>query len=173
MNLSEKQALVEHLHNDLHEAKSIVLTSYQGIPVNKINELRSKFRAENVEYHVVKNTLARRALAGTPHEALAKLLKGPIGLAYSKEDAISPAKLIKDFAKDEKNFEVRGGILDGEILDEKGIERLAEMPTKDELRVAMLQLFSAGPIQLLRTLTAGPLELLRTFEAKRMKEEAA
>lgn len=173
MYLSEKAALVEKLHSDLQDAKSVVVTSYQGIPVNKINELRSKFRAGSVEYHIVKNTLARRALAGTPHEAVSSLLKGPIGIAYSAEDAISPAKIIKEFAKDNEKFVVCGGILDGELLDENGVNRLADMPTKDELRATFLRLFAAGPTQLIRTLSAGPLELLRVFEAKRMKEEAA
>lgn len=173
MNLSEKQALVENLHNDLQEAKSIVLTSYQGIPVNKINELRAKFRSQQVEYHIVKNTLARRALVGTPHEAVSEMLKGPMGLAYSKEDAVSPAKIIKEFAKENDKFEVRGGIYDGTLMDESGVNKLADMPTKDDLRVSVLRLFAAGPTQFVQTLAAGPLELLRTFEAKRMKEEEA
>lgn len=173
MNLSQKQELVEQLHQDLLEAKSIILTSYQGIPVNTINELRSKFRAEHVEYHIVKNTLTRRAVQGTGHEAIVELLGGPMALAYSKEDAVSPAKTIKAFAADNKAFAIRGGIVDGQLLDEAGVIRLADMPTKDELRVHLLRLFSAGQTQFVRTLSAGPLELLRTFEAKRMAEEAA
>jgi large subunit ribosomal protein L10 len=163
--------VVAKLREDLQNAKSVILTSYQGIPVNTINELRAKFRAADVEYHTVKNTLARLAIAGTDKEPIGEFLSGPIAMAYSQEDAISPAKVVKEFNKENDKFEVRGGILEGELLDEAGVTRLAELPTKDELRVTVLRLFAAGPTQLLRTLSAGPQELLRVFEAKRMAEE--
>lgn len=163
--------MVAKLREDLEAAKSVILTSYQGIPVNTINELRSEFRANGVEYHTVKNTLARLALAGTDKEPIIELLNGPIAMAYSAEDAISPAKVIKEFNKDNDKFEVRGGILEGEVLDVAGVQRLADLPTKDELRTQLVLLLQAGPTQLLRTLSAGPLELLRVFEAKRMAEE--
>ena len=173
MNRTEKAEFVEKLRSDLANAKSVILTSYQGIDVNTINELRSKFRANDVEYHIVKNTLTKLAIKGTDMEPLSGHFTGPVALAYSYEDAISPAKVIKDFAKDnEGKFTVRGGFLDGQVLDEAGVKSLAEMPTKDELRTQFVLLLQAGPTQFVRTLNAGPLELLRVFEAKRMKEAA-
>ena len=172
MNRTQKEAFVEHLRGELEAAKSVILTSYQQLDVNTVNDFRAKFRAENVEYHIVKNTLARLAAQGTDKEAIIDMFTGPTAIAYSKEDAVSPAKIVDDFAKDHsEKFEVRGGILDGEILDAAAVKRLADMPTKDELRVMLLQVFNAGPIQLLRTLSAGPQEFVQLLEAKRMKEE--
>lgn len=172
MNRTEKADFVEKLRSELAEAKSVILTSYQGIDVNTINELRAKFRQNNVEYHIVKNTLTKLAIKGTEMEVIANELTGPVAIAYSREDAISPAKVIKDFAKEhEGKFVVRSGYLDGKLLDQTGVKALADMPTKDELRVQLLLLMQAGPTQFLRTLSAGPQSLLMVFEAKRMKEE--
>jgi large subunit ribosomal protein L10 len=172
VNRTEKAEFVEHLREQLASAKSVILTSYQGIEVNVVNELRAKFRAEGVEYHIVKNTLAKLAIKDTDLEIMSDHLKGPVALAFSAEDAISPAKLIKDFAKDhEGKFFVKGAYLDGEMLDEAGVKQLAELPTKDELRVQLLLLMQAGPTQLLRTFSAGPQAMLMVFEAKRIKEE--
>lgn len=171
MNRTEKEQFVEHLREQLLGAKSIILTSYQGIEVNTMNELRGKFRAEGVEYHTIKNTLAKLAIKDTDLEVLGEHLKGPVALAYSPEDAISPAKVIKDFAKEHKDkFLIKGAYLDGNVLDEAGVQALADLPTKDELRVQLLLLMQAGPTQLLRTLSAGPQALLMVFEAKRQKE---
>jgi len=172
VNRTEKADFVEKLRSELASAKSVILTSYQGIDVNTINELRAKFRENNVEYHIVKNTLTKLAIKDTDMEVLADQFSGPVAIAYSHDDAISPAKVIKDFAKEHENkFVVRSGYLDGKVLDEAAVKRLAEMPTKDELRVQLLLLFAAGPTQFLRTLSAGPQSLLLVFEAKRQKEE--
>lgn len=174
MNRTQKEAFVDHLRGELESAKSVILTSYQKLEVNTINDLRAKFRESNVEYHIVKNTLARLAAKGTDKEALIEFFSGPTAIAYSKDDAVSPAKIVDEFAKENKEkFEIRGGILDGEILDQAAVKRLADMPSKDELRVMLLQTFNAGPIQLLRTFSAGPQEFVQVLEAKRMKEEAA
>ena len=149
-----------------------MLTSYQGIEVNVMNELRSEFRKQGVEYHTIKNTLARLAVKGTDMEPLAEHFTGPVAIAYSPEDAISPAKVIKDFAKDHKEkFVVKGAFLDGQMLDEAGVQALANLPTKDELRVQFLLTLTAGPTQFIRTLSAGPQALLMVFQAKQMAEE--
>ena len=110
MNRTQKEAFVEELRGEFEAAKSVILTSYQNLEVNTINELRAKFRQENVEYHIVKNTLARLAAKGTDKEALIDMFSGPIAIAYSREDAVSPAKIVDDFAKENKEkFVVRGG----------------------------------------------------------------
>lgn len=172
VNRTQKEEFVEQLRADLAGAKSVILTSYQGIEVNVVNELRAKFRDNDVEYHVVKNTLAKLAISGTEMEVMSDHLSGPVAIAYSREDAVSPAKIIKDFAKDHKDkFLVKGAFLDGEMLDEAGVQRLADLPTKEELQVQLILLLQAGPTQLLRTLSAGPQSLLMVFEAKRQKEE--
>lgn len=174
MNRTQKEAFVEELRGELEAAKSVILTSYSQLEVNTMNELRAKFRQQNVEYHVVKNTLAKLAAKGTDKEGLTDLFTGPIAIAYSKEDAVAPAKLVDEFAKANPNkFEVRGGILEGDVLDSAGVKALADMPSKDELRAMLLRTFNAGPIQLLKTFNAGPIEFARLLEAKKLEDEKA
>ena len=172
MNRTEKEQLVAELRDDFAAAKSLVLTSYQGIGVNEINELRAQFRAQNCQYRIVKNTLARRALAGTDQEPVADLFKGPIAVAYSHEDAITPAKLVRDFLKKyEEKFLVQGGFLDGNILDEDGVKALASMPTKPELQSKFLGLLQAVPSKFLRTLQAGPQQFTMVLAARKQQLE--
>lgn len=172
MNRTEKEQFIEELRGQLASAQSVILTSYQGIEVNVMNDLRAEFRKAGVEYHTVKNTLAKLAVKGTDMEAMTEHFTGPVAIAYSAEDAISPAKVIKDFAKDhEDKFVVTGAYLDGEMLDAAAVKALADLPTKDELRVAFLQTLMAGPTTLLRTLSAGPQALLMVFQAKKLAEE--
>lgn len=173
MNRTQKEAFVEHLRGELEAAQSVILTSYQNLDVNTINELRGEFRKSNVEFHIVKNTLTKLAIAGTDKEGISNLLSGPIALAYSAEDAVSPAKIVHEFAKKNKEkFEIKGGFIDGEVLDVAAVANLASLPSKDELRVMILRLFSAGPIELLRTFSAGPQEFAMLLEAKKQKDEA-
>lgn len=174
MNRAEKEAMVASIRSDLDQAKSVILASHVGMDVNTINELRAKFRAQGVQYRVVKNTLAKIAIRDTGLEVIADLFTGPTAIAYSLEDAISPAKVVKEFAKENKDYEVRGGYLDGQVLDVKGIEQLAEMPTKDELRAKVLSLFQAVPTKFLRTLNAAPTEFLQVLTARKQDlEESA
>jgi large subunit ribosomal protein L10 len=173
VNRTEKEQFVEDLRDQLSSAKSVILTSYQGIEVNVMNDLRADFRKAGVEYHTIKNTLAKLAIKGTDMEVMSEYLTGPVAIAFSREDAISPAKVIKDFAKGhEDKFQVKGAYLDGEMLDANSVKALADLPSKDELRVQLLLTMTAGPTQLLRTLSAGPQALLMVFEAKKLKEEA-
>ncbi len=173
MNRTQKEAFVEHLRGQLDGAQSVILTSYQNLEVNTINELRSEFRKNNVEFHIVKNTLTKLAIAGSDKESIGALLSGPTAIAYSMDDAVAPAKIVNDFAKKNKEkFEVKGGFIEGEVLDVAGVANLANLPSKDELRVMILRLFNAGPIEMLRTLSAGPQEFVMLLEAKKQKDEA-
>lgn len=173
MNRAEKEQVVEQLRADLAQAKSVILTSHAGIPVNTVNELRSSFRKEGVHYHVVKNTLLKIAIKDTDAEVLSDWLKGPTAMAYSFDDAISPARVVKDFAKSNDKFEVRGGVLDGTLIDASGVDRLAEMPTKDELRAKVLSLFQAVPTKFVRTLNAAPSQMLNVLTARKQELEKA
>lgn len=164
---SRKHEMVEHFRTEFAAAKSLILTSYQGIDVNTINELRAEFRKNGVEFHVVKNTLARLAIKGTDIEEITDLFSGPVAVAYSHEDAVSPATVIRKFAKDNKKFEVRGGWLDGTRLDEAAINKLADMPTKPELQAKVLMLFNAVPTKFVRTLNAAPQQFVQVLNARK------
>jgi len=171
MNRAEKEQEVASIRSDLERAKSVILASHVGMDVNTVNELRSKFRAEGVHYRVVKNTLVKLAISGTDMEVISDLFVGPVAIAFSEEDAVSPARVIKGFAKDHDAYELRGGYLDGSALDVAGVKRLADMPTKDELRAKVLSLFTAVPTKFVRTLNAAPTSFLQVLTARKQDIE--
>ena len=167
MNRAQKEEMVASIRSGLEEAKSVILASHAGIDVNTVNELRAEFRANNVTYRVVKNTLAKLAIKDSDLEVIADLFRGPTAIAYSDEDAVSPAKVIKDFASEFDEFTVRGGYLDGEPLDADGVKQLADMPTKDEMRAKVLSLFEAVPSKFLRVLNAAPNDFVQVLAARK------
>ena len=166
MNRAQKEQLVEKMRDDLVQAKSIIMTCHMGIDVNTVNDLRSDFRANGVHYHVIKNTLAKIAVRDTELENMADAFTGPTALAYSFEDAVAPAKVIADFADDHDAFEVKGGYLDGKLIDVEGVTQLAKMPTKDELRAKLLRTFNAAPTNFVRLLNAAPKNFLNVLKAR-------
>lgn len=167
MNRAQKEQLVEKMRDELGQAKSIIMTSHVGIDVNTVNELRSEFRANGVHYHVVKNTLAKLAVADTDLDIMSESFRGPTAVAYSFEDAVAPAKVVADFADDHDAFEVKGGYLDGKMIDVAGVEALAKMPTKDELRAKLLRTFNAGATNFVRLLNAAPQNFLNVLNARK------
>ena len=171
MNRQQKAEFVDDLRAELAEAKSLVLATHTGIDSNTVNDLRANLRKENVRYRVVKNTLARLAIRGTDHEVISDMLSGPIALAYSTEDAISPAKVLKEFAKDHDKLVIHGGYLDGRVLDLKGVQALAEMPTKEELLASMVGALEGITRGFAMTLEAIPRQFAITLEALRMQRE--
>ncbi|MBA2662457.1 MAG: 50S ribosomal protein L10 [Bradymonadaceae bacterium] len=174
MNRTEKEQAIEEIRNDLAQAKSVILASHMGIDVNTVNDLRKKFRDNGVHYKVVKNTLAKIAIKGTGLEVISDLFVGPTAIAYSFDDAVIPAKVVKDFSKGKDKFIVRGGYLSGQALTSSDVVRLAELPSKDELRSQVLGLMQAVPSKFLRTLNAAPSQFLSVLTAQKQKlEEAA
>lgn len=174
MRRAQKEDVVALLRDEFGQAKSIILTSHAGINVNEVNELRSDFRAAGVTYHVIKNTLAKLAVAGTDLEVLADSFSGTTAVAYSYDDAVSPAKIASEFAGENDNFVLKGGYLDGKVLDVDGVDQLAKMPTKDELRATLLRTMLAGPTDFVRLLNAVPSQMLHVLNARKKDiDEAA
>jgi large subunit ribosomal protein L10 len=172
MNKTEKQEIVEELREGLANAKSVIVTSHMGIDVNTVNQLRAEFRKAGVNYHIIKNTLVRLAVAGTDMEGLGEHLKGPSAIAWSTEEAPAPAKVIRDFKKKNDKFVVKGGYLvGGGVLDEKGVEMLADMLSKEELQAKLLGVFKAVPEKFVRTLNAVPQKMALLLSAR--KEDIA
>ena len=171
MNRTQKAEVVDLLREDFAAAQSLVLSTYQNVDVNTINELRSKLRAEGVHFRQVKNTLAKIAVRGTEMEPIADLFVGPTVVAYSREDAVAPAKLLKEFAKGkEESFEIRGGFLAGQALAAQSVDALASMPSKEEMQAKFLGLLQAVPSKFLRTLNAAPQQFLLVLKAKADKD---
>jgi len=130
VNAAEKNANIDALKTRLASAQSLVLADFRGLTVESDNKLRREFRAVGCEYQVVKNTLLGKAVKGTPMEVLEPLLAGPTAIAYSAEDPSAPAKVATKVARAESKFVIKGGFLDGKLLDQKGVAALSSLPGK-------------------------------------------
>ena len=166
MNKQTKASTVEELKTTLAQAQSLVLADYRGLTVAETNGLRSEMRKNACHYQVVKNTLVKRAVAGTEMEGVSSFLSGPTAIAYSFEDPVAPAKIIDQFEKDLKNLDIKGGYLDGEVLDEGGVKNLAQMKGKDELRGDFLAQLMAPAQSLVRLFNAVPQNVLYLLQAR-------
>ncbi|MFP4021340.1 MAG: 50S ribosomal protein L10 [Halanaerobium sp.] len=129
----EKEAVVKELTDKFSSAKSLVITDYLGLNVAEMTELRSKLREAGVEFKVVKNTLATIAANDVEMEGMTDYFSGPTAIAFGEDDAVSPAKVLVEFAKDHEVLEIKAGLLNGEIISKEKVESLAEIPSREEL----------------------------------------
>jgi large subunit ribosomal protein L10 len=129
----EKEAVVKELTDKFTSAKSLVITDYLGLNVAEMTELRSKLREAGVEFKVVKNTLATIAANDVEMEEMTEYFSGPTAIAFGEDDAVSPAKILVEFAKDHEVLEIKAGLLNGEIIAKEKVESLAEIPSREEL----------------------------------------
>jgi large subunit ribosomal protein L10 len=166
MERAVKEENISALKLDLAKAQSLVLADFRGVTVKNDTALRREFRLNGCKYQVVKNTLLGRAVEGTAMAGLEHLFKGPTAIAYSFEDPAAPAKIATKVAKGEEKFIIKGGYVDGQALDAKGVEALSKMPTKDELRSSFLALLVAAPQNFLALLTAAPQQALAVLAAR-------
>ena len=135
--LEMKKQQVKEMSAKLTEAGSLVLADYRGLTVEEDTELRSKMRAEGIDYKVVKNNIVKHAIQGTALESLGEFLVGPTSIAVS-DDEVAPAKVMFKFAKDLNAFELKAGAVDGKVIDLAGIEQLAKLPSREQLIAKML-----------------------------------
>jgi large subunit ribosomal protein L10 len=173
LNLDDKKALVAEVSAVAATAQSLVTAEYRGLTVTQMTSLRAKARASGVYMRVVKNTLARKAVAGTAFENISPVLKGPLVLAFSKDDPGAAARLVKAFAKDNDKLVATAVSLGGQLLPAKDLDKVASLPTRDQA-LAMLMGVMKAPIQKLAgTLSAAPSKLVRTLAAVRDAQQAA
>lgn len=144
MNRNEKEAAIASYKALFDGIDSVVIADTSGVSVNTISEVRSKFRAEGVTFRVVKNSLAKKALAGSALEPVCAKFHGPVAVAMKAGDPISPARIAIDFAKNNPNFKITAGIVSGNVLDVAGVEGLSKMRNKNEARAALLSCFKAS-----------------------------
>jgi large subunit ribosomal protein L10 len=166
VNATEKNANIDTLKTRLAAAQSLILADFRGLTVESDNKLRREFRAVGCEYQVVKNTLLGKAVKGTAMEILDSLLAGPTAIAYSTEDPSAPAKVATKMAKVESKFVIKGGYIDGKLLDKKGVEALSTLPGKDEARATFLATLLAVPQNFLRLLAAAPQNFVHLLAAR-------
>jgi large subunit ribosomal protein L10 len=145
LNRNEKAAVVSDVAAQAAKSQTLALAEYRGLTVEALNKLRVDARAKGVYLHVLKNTLARRAVAGTPFEVAAESMVGPLIYGFS-EDAVAAAKVIADFAKTNDKLVIKGGAYGGKALDVNGVKALASVPTKEVLLSQLAGLLKS-PVQ--------------------------
>jgi len=173
LNLDSKKALVAEVSAVAATAQSVVAAEYRGLTVGKMTELRAKARASGVYMRVVKNTLARKAVAGTAFENIGPVLKGPLVLAFSKDDPGAAARVIKAFAKDNDKLVATAVSLGGQLLPASALDQVASLPTREQALAILMGTMKAPIQKLVGTLNAAPSKLVRTLAAVRDQMQAA
>lgn len=157
----------------LKAAKMALVTEQRGLTVAQMARLRRELREVAGEYKVVKNTLGRRALAGTTYSPLESLLEGPTGWVFSYEDPVSLSKVLVKFLDEHEKLTIKGGLLEGEFLDLARIKELAKMPSRPEILAQLLSLLQAPPTQIVRLIQEPGAKLVRILEAWRKEMESS
>lgn len=152
----KKEQLVSEIADRIERAKTVILTDYRGLTVAEMTDLRRKLRDIGVDYKVVKNTLARRA-TGDTH--VIGLLEGPTAMAFGYDDPVSPAKALIEFARDHKELQIKGGLVEGRPVNEEGIKLLASLPPRDVLVAKVAGLIQTPLVGVARCLRS-PLQSL-------------
>ena len=172
LRLEDKKTFVKEINAVAGESISVVVAEYRGLSVAEMTDLRREARNAGVYLRVVKNTLARRAVEGTEFECMKETLKGPILLAFGKEDPGAAARVIKDFAKEHKALQTVSLSAGGQLLPAEDLARLADLPTLDQARAMLLGVMMGPMTKLVRTLAEPSVMLARTMSARGSQEAA-
>ena len=166
LSLEQKQAVVAEVSGELARAQAVILAEYRSIPVRDMTELRRKARGSGVYLRVLKNTLARRAVAGTPFKGLTEKMVGPLAYGISS-DPVAAAKVLQGFAKDHEKFVIRAGAMPNMVMSAREVAELARMPSRQELLANLVATLQAPIAKLVRTLNEVPGKFARTLAAVR------
>lgn len=173
LNLEQKKAVVAEVNKVASAAYSAVAAEYRGLSVAEMTVLRAQARENGVYMRVVRNTLARRALEGTPFECMNDAMMGPLVLAFSREDPGAVARVIGDFSKQHEALIVKRVSLDGRLLEPTELKRLADLPTKEQAISMLMGVIKAPVEKFVRTLAEPHGKLVRTIAAIRDQKQAA
>ncbi len=163
-NLDDKKAVVAEVSAEVARAQAIVLAENRGLEVGQMTELRKRARHAGVYFRVVKNTLARRAVADTPFAELADKMVGPLAYGMSS-DPVALAKVLHEFAKGNEKLAIKGGAMANYVMSPKDVASLATLPSRDELLARLLGTMQAPVAQFVRTLNEVPSRFVRTLAA--------
>lgn len=163
---------VEALVEKLKKAKSVVVTDYRGLTVADVTELRSKLRAENIEYRVAKNRLCKIALEKAGCDSLDEVLTGPTAIAFGYDDPVPAARVIYEFAKDNESLKPKGGLLNGERIDLTTLEKLSKLPSREELLQRLLGSLQSPATKTAQALNAVGSNLVFALKALEEKKRA-
>ncbi|HZF19245.1 MAG TPA: 50S ribosomal protein L10 [Burkholderiales bacterium] len=172
LDLDKKKAVVAEVSAQVAKAKTIVVAEYRGLEVGRMTELRAKARKAGVYLRVLKNTLARRAVEGTPFAGLSQHMKGPLVYGISP-DPVATAKVLNEFAKANEKLIIRAGAMPNAVISAKEVTALALMPSREELLAKLAGTMQAPIVKFVRTLNEVPSRFARTLAAVRDKQQAA
>jgi len=170
LNLEEKQAVVAEIGAQVAQAQAIVVAEYRGLGVAAMTDLRKKARGSGVYLRVLKNTLARRAVAETPFAELSDKMVGPLAYGICS-DPVKVAKVLHEFAKGNDKFVIKAGALANLVMSAKDVANLASMPSREELLAKLLETMQAPIATFVRTLNEVPGRFVRTLAAVRDQKE--
>ena len=172
LNLEGKKEVVAEVSARLKSAQTVVLAEYRGLAVEDITVLRSRARASGVYLRVLKNTLARRAVQGTPFEKLADQMVGPLAYGIS-DDPVAAAKVLHAYAKGNEKLVIKGGMMPNYLMTAKEVANLATLPSREELLSKLLGTMQAPIVKFVRTLNEVPTKFVRAVAAVRDQKEKA
>jgi large subunit ribosomal protein L10 len=173
LSLEQKQAMVSEVSAKLAGAQAVIVAEYRGLDVERVTQLRSKARKSGVYLRVLKNTLARRAVQGTPFEKLSEQMVGPLMYGIS-EDPVAGAKVLSEFAKENELFVIKAGAMPNALMSATDIKALAQLPGREQLLAMLLGTLQAPVTKLVRTMNEVPGKFVRTLAAlKEQKEKQA
>jgi len=172
LSLEQKQAVVSEIASQLEKAQAVIVAENRGLSVEAVTRLRAKARKSGLYLRVLKNTLARRAVKGTPFEALTGQLSGPLVYGIA-QDPVSGAKVLAEFAKENELFVIKGGAMSYAMMSSTDIKALATMPSREELLARLAGTLQAPIVKLARTMNEVPGKFVRTLAAVLAAKEKA
>jgi large subunit ribosomal protein L10 len=172
LNREAKASMIADVSAQLAKAQAVIVAEYRGLDVSSMTELRRKARQSGVYLRVLKNTLVRRAIAGTPFEKLSDQMVGPLIYGVS-QDPVAVAKVLQDFAKANERLVIRAGALPNSIIDANAIKALAALPSREELLAKLLGTMQAPTVKFVQTLNDVPTSFVRALAAVRDQREQA
>ncbi|MBI3045247.1 MAG: 50S ribosomal protein L10 [Betaproteobacteria bacterium] len=170
LNLEQKQAVVAEVSAQLAKAQTVILAEYRSIPIKDMTELRRKARGSGVYLRVLKNTLARRAVAETPFKGLTDKMVGPLAYGISS-DPVAAAKVLQEFAREHEKFVIKAGAMPNMVMSAREVAELARMPNRQELLAKLVATMQAPVAKFVRTLNEVPGRFVRTVAAVRDQKE--
>lgn len=170
LSLEQKQAMVSEVSGQLKGAQAVIVAEYRGLNVELVTQLRTKARKSGLYLRVLKNTLARRAIQGTPFEKLTDEMYGPLMYGIA-QDPVAGAKVMSEFAKDNELFVIKAGAMPGSLMSAKDVKALALLPSREELLAKLMGTMQAPVAKLVRTMNEVPARFARTLAAVKDQRE--
>ena len=168
MNKEKKQKYIKEMTTEFDKSEAVIVTHYQGLTVNQLDDLRAKMREHGIIFKVTKNRITKLALEKTKCKDLSNLFSGPTAVALS-EDAITSAKILTNFSKENSNLKILGGIMGNDILDVAGVKNVATLPTLDEARAKIVGILSS-PAQKIASILLAPASKIAILALEKSKK---